>query len=314
MNINGLLKTLPMGTLRHFLNFSRSANNLHEKIEAEYYKRLLKLGNSDVNKTERAVPAEELTPVFVLSTGRCGTKTMAALADLMPNVDSHHEPDPILFEASYLYFMKFCSDTPGDFWQKLLAANRDELIRQANRSGKIYFETNNRMALLCDLLIEHYPKAKFVHPVRHPCDFVRSGIRRNYFNSHSWDFARITPLPREEFHAKWNETSQLEKCAWLWAKTNSHIDSTLQNISADRKLFMRSEDIFNNTGNCVQTVLSFIDEEKIPDSKKIEKVLGMKLNQQTYGRFPKSGDWSPEESEILRYHCGALMEKYGYEL
>ncbi|MCI5141707.1 MAG: sulfotransferase, partial [Candidatus Electrothrix sp. ATG1] len=266
MNINGFLKRLPVNVLWQVLRVFRFTTRWYEQIEVQYYAKLADHGTA--HEKEQNIPPEELAPVFVLSTGRCGTQTMSALADLIPDVDSHHEPDPTLIEPSYLYFMQLCPDAPSDFWQQLLAANRDELIRQATRSGRIFFETNNRMALLCDLLATYYPKAKFIHLVRHPCDFVRSGIRRKYYAHHPWDFVRVTPQQEDPAYAGWRESSQLEKCSWLWAKTNSHIDTVLETVPEERKLFVRSEDIFNNVGSTVQKALSFISERHQPDQKK----------------------------------------------
>lgn len=124
------------------------------------------------------------------------------------------------------------------------------------------------MALLCDLLVKYYPGAKFIHLVRHPCDFVRSGMRRDYYKNHPWDFVRMSPQQDDPASAGWKESSQLEKCSWLWAKTNSHINRVLETIAEERKLFVRSEDIFNNVGSTVENVLSFISTDHTPDSKK----------------------------------------------
>ena len=313
MNINPLLKGLPLNVLGQVLRVFRFSTRAYEQVQSEYYSRLSDHGAS-LRTQDFALSAEEMTPVFVLSTGRCGTKTLAALGELMSAVDAHHEPEPKLLEASYLYYMNSCPHASEDFWQGLLAGNRDEMMRHAGRSEKIYFETNNRLALLGELLISRYPKAKFVHVVRHPCDFVRSAMRRNYYNNHPWDFARISPRPDEPDSEIWNEFGQLEKCAWLWSKTNSHIDRLLRGVSATRILFMRSEDIFNNIENSAETLLAFSGGKKnVPKVEKIEKVLGMKLNQQTYGKFPKAGDWLEEEKQILGRHCRTLMEAYGYD-
>lgn len=311
MNINRVIKKVPVEILWQILRLFRFTTRWYEQIEVEYYTKLTDHNLS--HEKDQLIPIEELTPVFVLSTGRCGTKTMSALAGLISDVDSHHEPNPTLLDASYLYFMQLCPEAPNEFWQQLLGANRDELIRQAAHSGKIYFETNNRMALLCDLLVKYYSRAKFIHLVRHPCDFVRSGMRRNYYNNHPWDFVRMIPQQDDPAFVRWKESSQLEKCAWLWAKTNSHIDMALENVPEERKLFVRSEDIFNNLGNTVQNVLSFITKRHQTDQKKIEKVLGMKLNQQTHGIYPTWENWPLEEAQIVQHHCGELVKQYGYD-
>jgi len=313
MGKNSLFKNMPVHILGKILRIFRFTTRVYEQIQVEYYS---KLGDGDKAVTTTAEPAAvDLSPVFVLSTGRCGTKTLAALVDLLPDADAHHEPDPKLVETSYMYYMKSCPDIPDDFWQGLLANNRDELIRQAFRSDKFYFETNNRLAMLSKLLTERYPKARYIHLVRHPYDFVRSAMRRKYYNNHVWDFARISPDKSDPFYQEWFKTGGLEKCAWLWAKTNSHILDIFNNISSERCLFVRSEDIFNNNGDSVSRVFNFMSQnKKMPGSDRVEKLLGMKLNQQTYGNFPKSGEWSIEDAVVLKKHCRPLMEKFGYDI
>ncbi|MCI5129998.1 MAG: hypothetical protein D3904_00360 [Candidatus Electrothrix sp. EH2] len=170
MKINGLLQKLPVRVLKQILRVFRFTTRMYEQVQAAYYAKLPDSGATAHNMVE--IPIENLQPVFVLSTGRCGTKTLAALADLIADVDSHHEPDPKLLEVSYLYCMGLCPDAPENFWQGLLAESRDELILQAVRTNKVYFETNNRLALLCELLIKRYPKAKFIHLVKEPNSFI----------------------------------------------------------------------------------------------------------------------------------------------
>ena len=68
-------------------------------------------------------------------------------------------------------------------------------------------------------------------------------------------------------------------------------------------MFVRSEDIFNNAGGKPQNVLSFISHPHRPDPKKIENVLGMKLNQQARGIYPAWKNWPVRKSEL----CGSIV-------
>ena len=121
MSINGIIKKLPVDVLWQILRVFRFTTRWYEQIEVEYYAKLA--DHSIAHEKDQVVPVEELEPVFVLSTGRCGTQTMSALAELISDVSSHHEPEPKLIEASYLYFMQLCPDAPSDFWQQLLGAS-----------------------------------------------------------------------------------------------------------------------------------------------------------------------------------------------
>ena len=309
---NTFIKKIPVHTLKQILRIFRFTTRIYEQIQVEYYSRLAK--GSQLLTDTPDLQVAELSPVFVLSTGRCGTKTLAALADLLPEADAHHEPEPKLVEDSYLYYMKYC-ELPENFWHGILANNRDEMIRQAFRSHKVYFEANNRLALLSPLLLERYPEARFIHLVRHPYDFVHSAMRRRYYSHHVWDFARIVPNKSDTFRDKWSDASHIEKCAWLWTRTNSYILETCNKIPENRLLTIKSEDIFDNVGDTVNRIFHFISPNtKKLKTKRIDKLLGMKLNQQTHGNFPKPKEWRSEKTAVLLTHCSSLMKKFGYKI
>lgn len=150
---------------------------------------------------------------FVLSTGRAGSKTLTALFALSSRILAEHEPMPRLVRASFEAYLEGPSIATSDHWRDLVWAARDDLVCEANRKGRIYVETNNRITYLAPVVARCFPESRFVHLHRHPYEVVRSGMRRGYYEGHDWDFARVRPRAAEPLAARWESLPRLEKCA-----------------------------------------------------------------------------------------------------
>ena len=61
--------------------------------------------------------------------------------------------------------------------------------------------------------------------MRHPGDFVRTGIRREYYRGNEKDDSRITPLADDEIYNSWANLSDIQKIGWLWNTTNDFIEN-----------------------------------------------------------------------------------------
>lgn len=321
MDKDKYIMQLPLPILERLVRMFRYTRRIHERLEFIYYSKVAQSGSPSKSlqtgkKTDNNVQKpENQRPVFVLSTGRCGTKTLAWLMDLHSDIASHHEPHPRLIETSYLYYMNACSELPEDFWQTLLGFDRDDLIQRTFSSNRVYFESNNRLSMVADLLAERYPKARFIHLVRHPFDFIISAMRRGYYRHSSWDFARITPRKGEEYYDEWATLSYMEKSAWLWTQTNAHIQDTLKTVSDDQKILVQSEEIFSGLTPVIHQLFNFVShKDSIPSKARIEKVLGSKLNKQLDGYFPKPSEWTRQEKENVLKIVESLARDLGYQL
>ena len=314
MDKNSFIKQLPFPILKPLVKLFRKSNRIYERLEFVYHSKISDNNIASVrSKQVENVPPQDMDAVFVLSTGRCGTKTLTWLMDTHSSVSSHHESHPQLIEVSYLYFMRLCPEISHRFWQSLLEWNRDSLIKNAWRSDLIYFESNNRFALIADLLASRYKKAKFIHLVRHPYNFVHSAMRRKYYHNHVWDFTRIHPRPGESDVGRWDTLSNVEKCAWLWTQTNIHIQSVLATLPQEQQLFVQSEKIFSGDTKTIRSLFQFVSgSEKTPSQKQIDKVLGSKINKQYSGSFPPPNEWDADTIVAVDKHVVKLMEKFGY--
>jgi hypothetical protein len=260
-----------------------------------------------------AIPSfDDIHPcVFVLSTGRVGSMTLARLLDLSPNLLVKHEPSPKLFrlsKANYHYPFESSEFSDSIFWTV-----REELINQALSSGQGYVETSPQATFFAPVILKAIPSVKFIHLVRHPADIVTSGMRRNWYGGHPSDNTRITPTSTDKYGRDWSSMNQLEKNAWLWTETNCWIMDFLKAVPENQHITVRAEDLYNKKPDVINDVFDFVGAEA-PSQKRVNKVLSKKHNQQTRGDFPSFKNWTPEMKDQLRMLSGDQTKALGYDI
>ncbi len=251
--------------------------------------------------------------VFVLSTGRVGSQTLTALLALSPAVVAEHEPFPRLVKTSFDAYLEGGDLAASERWRTAVYAARDDLVCEASRRGKIYVETNNRLTYLAPVLAACFPASKFIHLHRHPYEVVRSAMRRGYYQSHNWDFARVRPRPGEELAARWDELPRLEKCGWFWARINEEARAFMRTLPPERALDLRADLLFAGDEPTLRRIFSFVGVD-FPPRELVEEVLGQKLNAAQRGSFPAPSEWSAEDREMVRRQVERVARELGYEL
>ena len=249
--------------------------------------------------------------VFVLSTGRAGTKTLTDLLALSSDVIALHEPLPTLVKASYDAFMEYDRAGLGQLWDYLILSARDDYVFEANLQGKIYIETNNRLTYLAEALARAFPDSRFIHLHRNPYEVIYSALRRQWYCNHPWDFARISPKHGQPFADSWNSMTALEKNAWYWSKVNSHIINFFSSLPHGRKFVLPSSLLFNADEQILNNLFQFIGAEQ-PEIKAIYQALSKKLNAQDSVFVKKK--WSKAEREIVINIVQDVALELGYVL
>lgn len=136
-------------------------------------------------------------PVFVLSTGRCGSLALERLLRRSRETEPFHRPRVLLsrgrfsryrndltivLEQNFTHYHVTVADEPAP-WRRSYALwslrrSRRRLIDRVQRDGRIFVELNHGFAGFSPLLPEVFPDAVFVHLVRHPSDVVASFMRK----------------------------------------------------------------------------------------------------------------------------------------
>ncbi len=253
-----------------------------------------------------------LQPVWVLSTGRTGTNTLTELLKLSPFIDAFHEPAPELFQFSHDYYSGNISRGEA---LRALQYLRDESVFRSFRDGFVYVETNNRVTYIADLLLELYPRSKFIFVHRNPYEFIRSGMRRGYYQHHMRDSARIEPRPEDAYHAEWNHWSEIEKVAWNWSSVNRHCLEFMQELPDEQKMVFSSETFFSADQSLINKLFHFIGSgDYRPPESDVKRVMGKKHNAQTQGSFSKPEDWTQSQFESVNRIVAPVAETLSYSI
>jgi hypothetical protein len=253
-------------------------------------------------------------PVFFLSTGRCGTNWFTNLLAEDKSVKVFHEPKPNLAvqgRIAYEVFSKSNFNPNADqiqLLEEIFHTAREQYIRYSFKTQRRFIETNNHTTFFAPVIAGLFPEAKFVHLNRHPGEFVRSALRRNFYNNPD-DIKRIYPVGDSTYKNKWDALSQIEKNAWLWNETNAFIETFKNKVDKKNTFYFN----FNKLNfEHVSEMLEFL-EIKLPE-RYIKNLIGKPTNVQKTGKLSGYDRWVVDDKEKLKSICVTLAEKYGYEL
>ena len=249
--------------------------------------------------------------VFVLSTGRVGTQTLASLFGKARNLTACHEPEPLLYDFSRRAYE---ADQMGGgmepFTEAFMAARRKHL-EHALRCGRGYLETSPQTTFLAPAIIGAVPEVRFLHVVRNPQEVIRSGMRRRWYDGHTSDPFRITPRPGTPCADRWHSMTPFEKNAWLWNETNQWILKFTATLPETQHLMIHAERIFSADESCIEQLFSFLGAFPPPRSV-VEATLRRRLNAQRSGSFPTADEWSVPQCDTAREVCGETAHALGY--
>jgi hypothetical protein len=242
---------------------------------------------------------------FCLSTGRCGTKTLAKILGIASNARVYHHPRPYLVKET-LHAYHDSIDKADTFWRA-----RSSVIRSAWETGKIFGELDHNMTPFTPAIAREIPGSKFLVLIRNPWDFVRSAMRRQYYRGHVWDHGRLRPEPDHGDAERWNQMSSFEKTCWLWNATYERIEQYLSEISQERYRIVYFEKLISDP-EYVRQIFDYLALDGF-DTAAVEEILSQKLNRQTTGRFPVPEQWTHQQHQILHRECKSIIQMYGFE-
>lgn len=248
--------------------------------------------------------------VFVLSTGRSGTALLTKILSKSRRLRVEHNPAPNLEYVSSIAHrdsVSFESLKVG-----VISARFDTFFLDSYLRGKIYVETNNRISLFAPALAELLPNARFVHLVRNPADFVRSGMRRGYYDGGYVQHQRIDG----SYCGGWHSWSRVEKIAFEWNEVNKKIEEFKTGVATERVITMNSEDLFGDI-LFSQQLFDFIGVESPFKGRsgriKLDNMIHRPINKQKSGKFPEYRDWDQADRIALQRQA-SLAKLYGYKL
>lgn len=212
--------------------------------------------------------------VFVPNTGRAGSMQLAEVLALSPEVIAQHEPSPMLLNLGAVAYQTGCA---GLEWSTLIHGIRDDFVAFANHAGCLYAETNNRLTFLAPAIASAYPGSRFIHLHRHPLDFIKSGLGRRWYSGSGVDYSLITPRPDDPIAPRWSDMSQIEKIAWLWARTNGETGDFMASLAPERGFVLPAEDLFRADSRTISALFEFLGIPA-PASAAVNRTLSKRMN------------------------------------
>jgi len=256
-------------------------------------------------------------PVFILSTGRTGSKFIARLLEQAANVKAFHEPRPTL---QYFSNFAFHHQHERQILTRLIDGARMEMILEVFIQDKVYVESNQCLTFFAPELANLFKESRFVHLIRHPGDFTRSAVRKGWHKNDSiWESGRL----RMADETTWGNMDQTGRLAWLWDTTNRFISGFIRQLEPHRTSVFRIEDLVSDVEG-VRDLLAFVGAEDVP-VEKIQKMQEEKINEpvilpneppnmQKVPDFPEYGQWPVESRIQLQHYCKELTAAFNYDL
>ncbi len=252
--------------------------------------------------------------VFMLSTGRTGTQTMANVLRLSAKVLAEHEPRPRLVKSSFDAYMDVENEDWMARWTDFVLAVRDDFVLEANAKGQVYVESNNRLTYVAPAVAAAFPASKFIFSHRDPYQVIQSGMRRGAYAgpNMAWNFARIRPRAGEPYADAWETMTPLAKEAWRWARINQISIDFMETLPAGRGMELPARRLFGGSNEMIEEIFAFIGVP-CPDMADIQRVMGKKMKAQAHFNG-LSFEWTEADYKLVRPYIASVAEALGYEL
>ncbi len=263
--------------------------------------------------------------VFILGSGRSGTKMAAKLFAGVEHIESHHEyvRDAYQREAA-LYFMGLLDKV------EMIRRLKDIYGAAAWYSpGRYFIDSSNKLSWVADVLVEAFPNARFVHLTRDGRKVASSFFHklgghvysdRGVAALQAWlsdpgahpvppppeDFWWVIPQEGQAFHAQFPDFDQFQRCCYQWAESNRAIADALDAAPSERQMRIKLEALTASPAE-VKRLLDFVDA---PFDDSFVQVLSRP--QHVY--VPLDYPLTAEQSAQFNIIGGAMMQRLGYDL
>ncbi|HMB01014.1 MAG TPA: sulfotransferase [Spirochaetota bacterium] len=252
---------------------------------------------------------QDIKSVFVISTGRTGTKFLARFFNCFNKVYAVHEPRPDFLKTAVKTAV---NPVAPDKLAAHISYFRSALLRDVRRRQKnIYLECNNRLFSLIPSIRKIFPHSKIIHIIRDGRDYVRSGMARKWYTAADRDpRLKAACFPDDPYCRLWDTMSKFEKICWRWQKKDSFIYNSLRDISD--AILVKFEDIFTKPYTGLYRICRFIGLEENKIKVIIDRETGRKAHATSNNPFPAWQYWDEKYRKQFDTICAQHMRLYGY--
>lgn len=256
-------------------------------------------------------------PVFIVSTGRCGSTMLSRILAIHPSLFVFNQYPSLRTEA----FVKWSDPRRVKEIEKKIRKKREELLNMVRRNRLIYVENSTSAALLIDELYRLF-NARFIFIYRDARDFIRSGMSRGWYKPESLRHRFKTLIRRRFLIDTGKDTvdtllipprdfkTRFEKIAWRWVEINRIILDRFSFLPDGHKLFFKVEELGRESLIGVHNFLGIkVDEAMIVE---MLAIAATKPNKSPNHDFPPYGEWSEYHKRLFKKIAGDMMLRLGY--
>lgn len=265
----------------------------------------------------------ESTPIFVIGSGRSGTRTIFKLLSGMPDIEIHHEylcthiqREACLFHMGIL--------TPDTIKKRLREFHGAAVYYSAKR---YWVDCSNKLSWIIQPLHELFPRAKFVNIIRDGRKVASSFFHKlgpEMYDDESVSHLRRwledrdgLPMPPPEKKYWWNipqkgqpfalefsSFNRLQRCAYHWRESNRVIAESLKSIPLEQQLTVKLEDLTSSK----TTLKDFLAFFNVGYQEQLFEFLQTPQNV----FFPMDFKLSEEQRRQFFAIAGDMMKELGY--
>jgi hypothetical protein len=248
--------------------------------------------------------------VFILSTARTGTRTLAE-GLRSDDILSFHQPafSRLLTIASNFYLHGWLPERALEW---LVVRLREPQILGAD--CRYYVQAYSLDHLPAKIISQRYPNVYIVHIVRDPRTFVPSYLNWMHTRFKSFVANKFVPgwhpsgfFTGQVAWRRWRRMDEFQRVCWHWTYKNALLERLFE--GDERYLQVRFEDLFGAGPDALRSVLSFAG---LPYRDEFTAMLGQSKNVSHKTYFPRWEAWKPEKQQQLLEICGEGMRRYGY--
>lgn len=268
--------------------------------------------------------SRQTTPIFLVGSGRNGTRMIFKLLSGLPDLEVYHEyvcthVQPLAAE----YFMGLKNKTEV---KNILKELHGAAIAYSQSSH--WMDCSNKLSWLIEPLLEMYPGAKFIHLTRDGRKVVGS-----FFNKlapemyddlsvrvmRGWLADRSLPKPPPEkkywwnipqqgqpFYEEFSTFNQFQRICYHWREAARIIEESFAHVPAKQQLTLKLEDLTGDK-EVLKKFLKFVDVE-------YQENLYEFLQKPQNVLFPMDFKLNPEQSQQFKEITGDTMERLGYDM
>ena len=208
--------------------------------------------------------------VFILGSGRCGTKALVKMLAGTPDLEAHHE------------YVRYYYQKEAVLYFEGMISYEDMCVRLASiydgatyySEAKTFLDSSHKLVWCADVLQKTYPKAKYVHLIRDGRKVASSFYNklnihqdkatkefREYKASKKWETYNL-PMPPPSEKYWWPTTeynTRWERICWYWATMNDIIERFVVKSDSE-SIQIRLEDLTTN----INELKRFLDFVEVP--------------------------------------------------